>query len=176
MDASQWIEHAISLIFGGAGGIAAGLARLNAAIKKINEQYDALDKRQDILERRLDVLVEQKRAQAKQLDEFKEQQFRQMEEFHRQHDRQMEEIKRQVVAQGELSHSILLDKFDELRKEMGAMRSAAIEQQVELQRSLGAVEGTLKMIARNGCARACNPLPPDPFPSEPPTAKGRIPR
>lgn len=163
MDASQWLEHAISVVFGGAGGIAAGLAKLTASLSSINKRQDALDKRQDTLERRLDVLSEQKKVQSKQLDDLKAQM-----------DHQMDDLKKQLTAQAGLSHDLISDKMDELHKDMSLMRMHMTDQQADLQRSLGAVEGTLKMIARNGCARACSsgPTTPD-FPSEPPTRGGR---
>ena len=156
MDASQWLEHAVSLIFGGAGGIAAGLAKLTSSLSVINKRLETLDKRQDSVERRVDVLDAQKK-------EHKDQQ-----------ERQMDELKKNVSAQLEMSHRLLMDKLDELRKDMGAMRSASVEQQIELQRSLGEVEGTVKQIARNGCARSCDRgSSPDIFPSEPPTHRGK---
>jgi chromosome segregation ATPase len=165
MDPSQWLEHAISLVFGGAGGIAAGLARLSSSLSALTSKQDALDKRQEVLERRIDALSVQSQATSQQLAEMQ-----------RQHERQIEDLKRQVTGQLELSHTMLHDKLDELHIDMGAMRSATIDQQTDLQRSLGSVEGTLKMIARNGCARACmndRASIPDVFPSEPPTKNRR---
>ncbi len=175
MEASQLVEHALSLIFGGAGGIAAGLAKLKATLSSIDKRQSSSEKRLETLERRVESLLAQRREQGRVLEDLKEAQSRLASDLHRQFDRQMEDLKKQVVAQNELSHSMVGDKIDELRVDMGAMRSTMLDQQSDLQRSLGSVEGTLKMISRNGCARACSSdraSIPDTFPSEPPT-RGR---
>src|SRR5512138_879248 len=54
--------------------------------------------------------------------------------------------------------------FEDIQKQVQALREtiddgkkSSADYEASVQRALGAIEGTLNMIARNGCARACSP-------------------
>lgn len=121
MDASQWLEHAISIIFGGAGGMAAGIAKLSSSLTGINNRVSAL-------ERDVQIVKMHEEQNERALQEFKA-------EFN--------------------------EKIDDLRKDLNEAMSAAGANQMEVQRSLGSIEGTLQQLVSNGCARLCNPSIPN---------------
>jgi len=115
MDVAQWFDHAVSLVLGGAGGVAASIARLASLTSR-------LDKRITEVERRLDLLHAAAEERAGRIGELKEQ---------------------------------LDGRFDDVTKDVDDIRRKQADSTSEVQRSLGSIEGTLNMIARNGCARAC---------------------
>lgn len=62
-----------------------------------------------------------------------------------------EEQKRELMS----IQSDIDEKVTVISRELADIRRMTGDNAADVQRSLGSIEGTLRMIARNGCARAC---------------------
>jgi hypothetical protein len=115
MDTSQWVNYALSTVFGSAGGIAATVARFASSITATNKRVSLLEHSFEMLKLRYD-----------------------------EQERQLGNIQRDID-----------DNVAVISKELADLRRMTGDNAADVQRSLGSIEGTLRMIARNGCARAC---------------------
>lgn len=120
METQQIVEHVISILLGGAGGIAAGVVR-------VASKLSAYEQKIADMERRLEQTTVKDNENVRQLE----------------------------LLKGQVD-----EKLNELGKEIAELRRTSMEHQTEVQRSLGAIEGTLNMLARNGCSRACTVAAP----------------
>jgi hypothetical protein len=112
MDSSMWVDHVVSILFGSAGGIAAGLSRISSALSSYDKRLTALEQK---------IAVDSS------------------------------------GFENELRH--IQDRLDKLCVEIEKQRTTLGDHQIEVQRVLGGIEGTLHMLSRNGCGRACSISP-----------------
>jgi hypothetical protein len=128
VDPSQWLSYVVSALFGGVGGIGAGIAKFKATMQGLEDRLTAVEKEQALQK-------ERDRERLSGFDEFKESINGRVDELKAAVNGRLKEIKNEVVT----------------------IRTDAATNQKEIERSLGSIEGTVNMIAKNGCAARCSP-------------------